>query len=167
MRELCIILSAHMLKLAKNYDMKTCMKRASQALDSGVALDKFYEWIEAQGGDVSFFRSSLPRPPYVAEIKAWEDGYLYHIDAGKIGDSAVSLGAGRFKKDDKIDPLAGIEIKKVLGARVSRGDTIAVLYSSVPIAQDIVFETQQAILIKETVPTKKPLILDIIESDDA
>ena len=167
LRELCIILSAHMLKLAKNYDMKTCMKRASQALDSGVALDKFYEWIEAQGGDVSFFRSSLPRPPYVAEIKAWEDGYLYHIDAGKIGDSAVSLGAGRFKKDDKIDPLAGIEIKKALGTRVSRGDTIAVLYSSVPIAQDIVFETQQAILIKETVPTKKPLILDIIESDDA
>lgn len=40
------------------------------------------------------------------------------------------LGAGREKKDDKIDMAAGIVLRKKTGERVNKGDALATLYTS-------------------------------------
>jgi len=42
----------------------------------------------------------------------------------------MMLGAGRETKDSQIDLSVGIELKKKRGARVARGETLAVLHVS-------------------------------------
>jgi thymidine phosphorylase len=44
-----------------------------------------------------------------------------------VGYLAVSIGAGRVKKEDRIDPAAGITLDAKVGARVRRGDLLATL----------------------------------------
>jgi pyrimidine-nucleoside phosphorylase len=39
------------------------------------------------------------------------------------------LGAGREKKSDKIDPAAGLWLKKRIGDKLEKGDPIAVIHS--------------------------------------
>ena len=46
------------------------------------------------------------------------------------GRASSILGAGRVKKEDKIDLSAGIVIAAKTGDRVSKGDVIATLYSN-------------------------------------
>jgi thymidine phosphorylase len=43
--------------------------------------------------------------------------------------AAVELGAGRLKKDDKIDPKAGIIFNYKIGDRINKENIIAELYS--------------------------------------
>ena len=51
------------------------------------------------------------------------------MDAESIGIASVILGAGRETKDDTIDMSAGIVLNKKTGDVVSKGDTLATLYS--------------------------------------
>ena len=47
----------------------------------------------------------------------------------RIGLLATDLGAGRQRVDDIIDPKAGIVLKKKLGDKVDRGETVAVIHT--------------------------------------
>lgn len=163
LRQLCIALSAYLVKAARGWDLDTCVTRVTQTLDSGEALDKFFKWISAQGGDVDFLQTALPHTEYTMEINSPRSGYLYGINAGNIGEAAVLLGAGRFKKEDRIDPMAGIKIMKNIGDRLQTGDLIAVLYADSPISKEAVQKVQSALEIRKTAPHKQPLILDVIE----
>ena len=65
---------------------------------------------------------------------------------------------------DKIDFAAGIKLVKKTGDKVSKGDTIAILYTS----DEARFETAKKRLIESTIigkdkPADEPLILDIVE----
>lgn len=163
LRQLCIALAAYLVKSAHGWDLDTCMTRVTQALDSGKALDKFFKWISAQGGDVNFLQCALPRTEQTVEIFSPRAGCLYSINAGNIGEAAVLLGAGRFKKEDRIDPMAGIKIIKNLGEQLQKGDLIAVLYADSPISKEAVQKAQNAFEIRNTAPQKQPLVLDVIE----
>ena len=43
---------------------------------------------------------------------------------------AVELGAGRIRKEDGIDPVAGIEMIKKHGEKIRIGETIARIYTN-------------------------------------
>lgn len=74
------------------------------------------------------------------------------------------LGAGRIKKEDPIDPSAGIKILKKTGDRVEKGDGIAVLFAS---DEGLFVEAEktlkEALAYSEFPPEKRPLIIDILE----
>lgn len=125
--ELCVTLSAYMLRLCEGESLDVCRKKVENALKSGAALKKFKDMIKGQGGnpdwtdDVSLF----PAAKYSREVRCNKDGYVYAVNAEKYGVAALVLGAGRSKKEDAIDYSAGILIAKKRGDKVRKGDVIA------------------------------------------
>lgn len=52
------------------------------------------------------------------------------LDAEEIGKLSVFLGAGRIKKEDKIDPEVGITLNKKVGDKVMPGDVVAYIHAN-------------------------------------
>ena len=51
------------------------------------------------------------------------------IDALEIGLAALELGAGRIRKEDRVDPAAGLVIEAAVGAQVRTGDSLVVVHA--------------------------------------
>lgn len=105
--------------------------KASEAIVSGAAYDMFRQVVERQGGDVSLLNDPEARRDYepAGTIEAAQDGFVIDLDALTIGQTATVMGSGRMKKEQDVDPLAGIVLNKTVGDPVSRGDVLATLYT--------------------------------------
>jgi len=103
-----------------------------ETIKNGSALDKFAEFISAQGGDSAFvYNPELFKTGSIRyEVKAPDDGYVQEIRTDEIGMASVVLGGGRVTKDSKIDLSVGIIIHKKLGDKVSKNEPIATLYAN-------------------------------------
>ncbi|MCK4858429.1 MAG: hypothetical protein KAT58_10700, partial [candidate division Zixibacteria bacterium] len=78
----------------------------------------------------------------------------------RIGFIAASLGAGRLAVNDRINPVAGIELKAKIGDKISRGEPLAVLFAADRTRlRRAVTEYVDAITISETRPTQKRLVI--------
>ena len=131
--ELCLKLGAQMLVLSKVVeDEEEAIARLKEVVEKGLALEKFKEFIQRQGGDPAVVDNPdlLPKAKYVIDVKTEEGGYIKHIEAVEVGMSALELGAGRENKDRVIDLAVGIELFKKVGDRVEAGDTIARIHSN-------------------------------------
>jgi thymidine phosphorylase len=125
--DLCLILTGHMAALAgKASDPETGRRDAERALESGDGLERFRQFVAAQGGDprVADDLSILPQAPVTTEVQAPRDGWLTAVDAEAVGRVAAALGAGRRRKDDDIDPAVAVELSTKLGDRVGAGAPI-------------------------------------------
>jgi pyrimidine-nucleoside phosphorylase len=98
---------------------------------SGAAYEKFLAMVKAQGGDVSAVENPgrIPSAAFSMKVESPVDGWISELDAYEIGLLAVGLGAGRIRKEDAIDPLAGIVFHKKIGDKVRSGDILAIIYS--------------------------------------
>jgi pyrimidine-nucleoside phosphorylase len=83
--------------------------------------------IELQEGDsrITGDVDRLPAASRIVPVEAEENGYISSFDTLSLGMSAMLLGAGRMKKEDRIDPAVGFWMRKRLGDRVEKGETIA------------------------------------------
>lgn len=131
LREVCLTLAAEMLSLVTGESSEICFARAEQAIENGAALEKLREMIERQGGnpEVTEDYSLFKQPQYSFEIATESDGYICGMNAEKVGLASVLLGAGREKKEDSIDPSAGIVLQKKTGDYIKKGETLAVFYT--------------------------------------
>ncbi len=167
LREVCVTLAANMLALSLGMTETEARAAAENALTSGKALEKASEWIIAQGGDARVLEedSYLPLRATESVLLAERDGYITHMDAEGIGVAAMLLGAGRLRKEDDIDPAAGIVLTRKTGDYVKRGEEIARLYSNLPTArvEEAHRRLYAALALSEEKPISRPLILDIVE----
>ncbi|MDI6900509.1 MAG: thymidine phosphorylase [Anaerosomatales bacterium] len=130
--ELCIALGAKMLVLGgRAEDEREGRQLLLDSIASGRALETFRAWIAAQGGDarVAEDDSLLPLAPATREVTAARGGWIAGFDAEGVGRAAMALGAGRARKEDPIDPGAGIVLAVKAGDEVAAGDVIATLYA--------------------------------------
>ncbi|NLA87807.1 MAG: thymidine phosphorylase, partial [Clostridiales bacterium] len=90
-------------------------------------------------------------------------GYITHMNAELIGKAASSLGAGREKSGDEIDPLAGLVLLRKTGAFCHKDEAIAVFHTSdrtrLPDARAYM---ERAVSIGKTKPPEAPLIYGVI-----
>jgi pyrimidine-nucleoside phosphorylase len=100
-----------------------------QSIRSGGAIAKFKEMLAAQGGRLE---EGLPRAPSVTTIESTAEGYVESIDALALGLAALELGAGRLRKEDRIDPSAGLAISALVGTHVAAGDPIVQVHARSP-----------------------------------
>ncbi len=161
LREICIALAANMYSLSFDVPADEAVKRAAEALDSGLALAKFREWIAAQGGDPACADNpaALGTAKYQKYVSAPQGGYIARMDAEQIGRAAMLLGAGRATKTDIIDPSAGIRLAARTGDRCSAGDVLATLCTNDEAklaAAEAAF--LGAISFTDTAPAAEPLI---------
>ena len=94
LREVSLTLSARLFALGLGLSEDATRQKAEEILDSGLAYEKFLEWIAAQGGDVSLAEhpESFPTAPLKREIRCEKPQYITHMNAEEIGRSAVLLG---------------------------------------------------------------------------
>jgi len=98
-------------------------------IQSGKAYNKFEEMVAVQGGDLSQIKQLHP-PKFEFIVSAKTSGYVESMDTLNIGWAAVELGCGRRKKDDILDPTAGIEFMAKIGDKVQKGDPLFRCFNS-------------------------------------
>ena len=162
LREVCLALATEIVASTKGISREEATILTNDALTSGKAYNKFIEWVKAQGATQN--ELSFKKADYTYDVIAETDGYIVSSDAEKIGISAVILGAGREKKEDTIDMSAGIILNKKTGDKVTKGDTIATLYS----CNKNSFEGAKkqfldALEFSENEPIKEPLIYKVVK----
>ena len=162
----CRELSCRMLMLAGIGDREKCAELVDEAVKGGEALRCFEMMVKSQGGDVSYIEdtSKFEKASFSREVYAPADGYITHMDSENIGLTAVLLGAGREKKEDNIDPAAGIVISAKTGDFVKHGELLATLFSNDKSRLDGA-ETRylSAVSIGAQKPAAQPMILDYID----
>lgn len=139
---------------------------ARQAMASGAGLEKLRSLIRRQGGDDKVIDdySLLPVSKIKADVIAQKGGYVESIVAGEIGLASQRTGAGRMTKEDEIDHGAGIVLHKKVGDKVTKGESLATLYSGnkKKMAEALKI-AEKAFEITKEKPDKPVLIKDVIK----
>lgn len=131
-REHCLVVASHMLVLGRKAPNQDQARRmAERALADGQAWQKFRALVQAQGGDVRFIDQpeNLPHAAVVETTLAPRAGWLREINARVVGETAVTLGAGREKKGDPIDHTVGIVVHRKVGDKVEQGQPLFTVYA--------------------------------------
>jgi len=131
-REHCLVVASHMLVLGKKAaNLAEARQMAEAALADGRAWEKFRALVRAQGGDVSYIDQpeKLPSAPVIETIPAPRSGWLRAINAREVGETSVTLGAGRERKGEAIHHGVGIVIHHKVGDRVEEGQPLFTVYA--------------------------------------
>lgn len=141
---LSLLLSALMIYAIKpEVSLEDHFETVYNELLSGRPYDKFVEMIEAQKGTLEEFNVRYPAPTdtvlhwgthkAVVQAKTFAltaetDGYMNYTDVKTLGFAAVTLGAGRFTKEDVIDFEVGFYCHKKQGEPVQKGEVLFDIY---------------------------------------
>jgi pyrimidine-nucleoside phosphorylase len=131
--ELCLTLGSHMVYLAKKANsLEEARGLLENVIKDGSALETFKLFLASQGGDASVVDQpeKLPQAKYIIELEAKEDGYVKEMVADEIGTAAMILGAGRATKESTIDLAVGLMLRKKIGDKVQKGDSLVTIYSN-------------------------------------
>lgn len=130
----CPLYDAVLELVANLYDMtyqsglEEGYRQAKYSLESKKALNKFYEFIHAQGGSLRNVTVAQNK----IKVRSKKDGFISKIDAYGAGALAAKLGASKQKLDDKIDYTVGIMLNKQVGDEVAVDDVLFTMYTSDP-----------------------------------
>lgn len=140
-------------------------EKIKEVLESGKAYDAFLNYVKVFSSNYSaIINNSFFNPKYQQNIYADQDGYLGFKSVSKVGMIGTYLGAGRFKKEDKIDYQAGIKLHfDCLDTHIKKGDLIATLYSSKEISKDIIYMFNDNLIYYSKPNKNNPIILEKIK----
>ena len=162
LKEVVLTVGAYMLKAA---GLVTTAEEGRTVLqehiDNGSGLQKFKEFLEAQGGDTSFIGvRPLTRRVNAREIRVERSGFIAHVDGRALGEIAMETGAGRAHKDDVINLYTGLALHKEVYDKVEAGDLLCTLYGGEG-ADTAAYEerVRVAFQIEETEPTEKEAVV--------
>lgn len=148
LKRVVISLCTEMYKLSDVYKGESdemIAEMLDSKLTSGEAYKKFSDFVMMQGGSLDSFENNEARKKkLLAEEKLFKavittediyktensDYYMYkNLNADLFGNISLMLGAGRLKKEDEIDPDAGIVFTKKAFDKIEKGDVLMTLYS--------------------------------------
>lgn len=115
---------SHLLSMAKAMDLEDALEETVNAIDSGLALKKFYEFVSAQGGELG----KLKLAPNIIPVKAKKSGTIDSLDALGAAKLAGKLGASRMTLDDSIDYSVGLILHVGVGDTIEKDDVLMDLY---------------------------------------
>lgn len=159
-------LGAHMLILANITDKEdTAIKILKENIENKKGLEKFREMIIQQDGNPNIIDdySLLPHCEHEYKVISEYSGYITETNTALIGRASLETGAGRSYKEQELDYGAGIIMKKRIGDKIEKGETIALIYSSsVEKCASAGEFIKKAIKIEKDKKEIPPLILDTI-----
>ena len=162
--DLCLEIGSYQLTDANVFATRDEAKQAMLLnIKNGKALEKFMEFVSAQGGDASYAldTNKFAQAKEIVEVKSKSSGYVSHIDALAIGHAAMLLGAGRETMADTIDPAVGIVLNKKVGDSVKEGEVLCSIYTNGKNTSEAVSRAFDAFKIEDTKVDAK-LILDVV-----
>jgi pyrimidine-nucleoside phosphorylase/thymidine phosphorylase len=130
--ELSVELAARMIALSGiEPTLDAAREKIQKALRSGVALECFRLNVEAQGGDPRVCDDParlLPLTPHEVKVESTRTGFVSGIDAAEVGHAVASIGGGRIRIEDAIDPGVGFLAERKIGDEVKAGEILGLLY---------------------------------------
>lgn len=164
--QLCYHETAELLMMTGfAHDWAAAEAQIASAIQSGRAVEKLAEVVEAQGGNRQQIEdpSLLPTAPVKILLSSPHNGYIAAIQAEQIGIASMKLGAGRFRKDDKIDHSTGLKLLAKVGQQVRRGEPLIEIHARTQDeAEQIQAELLASYIWSEAPIETAPLILDSI-----
>jgi pyrimidine-nucleoside phosphorylase len=134
-----------------------------EALRSGAGLKTFRNMLVAQGGRLE---AGLPVAAVQLPVASTGDGYVESIDALEVGLAGLELGVGRKRKEDRVDPSAGIVIHAPVGTRVRAGEPLATVHArTVDLARLVMPRLQKAWRLSEREVKRPPHVLARVDKD--
>ena len=165
--ELCLTLGSCILTEAGNAkDDETARKMLLESIESGAALKKLAEMVEAQDGDANdvYDTSRLPLAPVQLEVPSEVSGWLSHIECEQVGLISLRLGGGRATKESEIDLSVGLVLHKKVGDRVEKGESLATIHaSSMEKAQEAADSLRKCCRFSDMPVQRPPFIKEIIK----
>ena len=131
--EVSITLASYMLLGAgRAASIEEARDLLNKTIEDKSALNKFAEFIKAQGGETDrIFNTELFEKATLEEdVLAPVDGYVTCIHTDELGMTSLILGGGRETKESQIDLSVGLKIHKKLGEQIKKGDALATLYAN-------------------------------------
>lgn len=166
LQEVVLELGAYMIKLA---NIANTIEEAKlilmEKIQNGEAFNKFIELVQTQGGDTSYITNleKFEKAKHIEPVYSQKSGYIQEMNAEKIGKLACSLGAGRVRKEDKIDMSVGIVLNKKVSDYVEKGDCLGYIHTN---NENMIEEAKEQLLniikIGEYKKEKIKTILEII-----
>ena len=118
--KLCYELSSEILLIT---DVAKTKEEAYQKIDEVIksqqALNKLRQMITYQHGNPQVIDdySLFPQAQNIIKVRSLKDGYVSEINALKVGEAAMILGAGRQTINDTIDLGVGIQVIAKVGKK--------------------------------------------------
>lgn len=128
LKDVVFELGAQMIKLAGfGDDIENNKAKMQENIINGKAYEKLIQMVQNQGGDISYLNDTnrFEKAKYIIPVESKTSGIIKEINAEEVGKVACFLGAGRLKKEDKIDNSAGITLNKKVGDYVEEKEVIA------------------------------------------
>lgn len=169
--EVCMLLGSQMLQMGKlaadDAEAKAMLKTH---IEDGSGLAKLQNMFRLLGGDASYVSvegmKKLVAVKKNIDVCADRDGYISSMAAEQIGTAAQLLGAGRAKKEDKVDPAVGLVMKVRCGRKVQKGDPLCTLYvNEEKNLDDAIALLKQAIHITLELGEVEPMVYGLVTAD--
>ena len=111
---------------------KAARLSVQEVIDSGAAMDKFVQFVAAQGGDATVVErpERLAGAPVTVELNSSVEGVVSGLDARAVGLAVVALGGGRQQKGDAIDHRVGVILASKVGDSVLAGDRLCTIHAA-------------------------------------
>ena len=132
-KDVVLELGAYIIKLSgKNDNIEENKKMIMDVIDNSKALNKFKQLVQNQGGDASYIDNveKFEKAKYVLKVISDKKGYIKTINAETVGKISRNLGAGRIRKEDRIDNSVGIILVKKVSDFVEENDVLAYIYAN-------------------------------------
>ena len=160
LRELTLTLAGELMIRSgladSQHDAAETLRRA---LDSGAAMTKFADMVQAQGGDLE----RLPKLSVATDIVAPCTGFVTRIDTEALAIAVIELGGGRRVQTDKIDHRVGLKVLRKLGDPVERRQPILRLFGHA-VTDEIIHRLEDVVEIEDQPSDPVPLIYDVLRS---
>lgn len=131
--QLCLVLGAHMLfNVNAVSSVEKGMEQLKETIENGSALEKFAQFVKAQGGNEQaiYDTSLLPEASLTEDVPSPTEGYVIKMYTDEIGIASLLLGGGRETKESTIDLSVGIVLHKKMGDFVKKGEILATLHAN-------------------------------------
>ena len=133
LKSIILELGSNMIKLAGlGDDLEKNKEKMLVNIFNGKAFEKFLQLVKAQGGDITYLydTSKFEKAKYAIDVFSSMDGVIEKIPADVVAKYVCGLGAGRIKKDDKIDMSVGVVFYKKVNDIVFSGEKMFTVYSN-------------------------------------
>jgi pyrimidine-nucleoside phosphorylase len=166
-QELSVELAARMVASSGvESQLDVAREKIERVLQTGAALECFRRNVEAQGGDPRVCDEPLqllPLTPHEVKVESTRTGFVTGINAAEIGHAIASIGGGRVRIEDVIDPGVGFASEAKIGDEVRAGDVVGLLYCRDHAqAQTVRERIQSAYTIGDTFASAPTLIKEVI-----
>lgn len=167
LKQVVLELGAYMINLAgKGENLEENKNILLQNIENGKGYQKFIELVRNQGGDISYIEDlgKFPKAKYIEAIYSDEEGYVQEINSKEIGNLAGMLGAGREKKEDRIDSTVGIVLAKKIANRVEKGNILAYVHANDERRlRGVIQKLKNTIRISQDIVEKEKMIWEVIK----